>query len=114
MFFGIVHLSCFGSLVVLPALAPQSGVKDQYYSAVHCITSNSNCEAQVCKGLKKPKLMNGWFELKIFTLSGENYVYKSLNKIKLQSPNHNIKLIPMKHHFYNWLKHHCFSVQNVY
>jgi hypothetical protein len=39
--------------------------------------------------------------VKICTLSGENYVYKSQNKIKVLSPNQNIKLIPMEHHLCN-------------
>ncbi len=33
--------------------------------------------------------MHGWFESIFFTFQGENFVWKSLNKIKPQSPNKN-------------------------
>jgi len=38
---GTANQPCFGSVVMSPAVAPQSGANDQFYSTVYHITLNS-------------------------------------------------------------------------
>ena len=61
------------------AAAPQSGAKAKFYCTVYYTTLDSNCEAQrASKNLKK---------IVEDRVQSQNYVQKSINKIRPRSPN---------------------------